>query len=606
MTGALTRLAERGVISPLDLTLAEALGRLVDERDPHVLLGAALASRAVGRGHVCATLADLAERPLLDDDGEPVDVAVPSLSAWLAALEQSPLVGDGDARTPLVLVGGRLYLHRYFDYERRLAASLLARVERRPDVDTRLLAEGLDRLFPREPGHEQRRAAAASVLQRFTVISGGPGTGKTTTVVRILALLQEQALARRGAPLRMTLVAPTGKAAQRLGEAIGASVETLPVDDAIRAAIPREATTIHRALGYQPRTPTRFRHGLERPLDTDLVLADEASMIDLALMTKLVEAVPPSARLILLGDKDQLTSVEAGAILGDVHGGATGVTADVAATLGEVLGEIVPAADVPPIANSMVRLDKSYRYRGDSGIGALARAINAGDVDRSLRVLAGDVSMPYGQVQLLPIDASDPLGGPLGGTVVEGFRAAVTPGDLARRLEALGAFRVLAAHRRGPLGVDGLNAAIATRLRRESLTPGDGEHYEGRPILVTTNDYQMNLFNGDVGLVVREGAGLVACFPADDGVRRVPVGRLPPHDTVFAMTVHKSQGSEFDRVAIVLPDRLSPVLTRELVYTAVTRAREAADLFGDSAVVAGAIRQRVERASGLRQALWGR
>src|SRR5690606_24313672 len=183
----------------------------------------------------------------------------------------------------------------------------------------------------------------------------------------------------------------------------------------------------------------------------------------------------------------------------------------------------------------------------------------------------------------------DPLGGSLGRTVVEGFRAAVSPGELEGRIEALSAFRVLCAHRRGPLGVDGLNAAIAARLRREGLTAGDGEHYDGRPILVTKNDYQLSLFNGDVGLVVRESAGLVACFPGDDGIRRIPVGRLPPHDTVFAMTVHKSQGSEFDRVAIVLPERISPVLTRELLYTAVTRARKSVDLFGPRDVVAGAI-----------------
>jgi exodeoxyribonuclease V alpha subunit len=598
----LALLADRGVIAPLDRTLAEALARLVDERDPHVLLGVALASRAVSRGHVCVALGELAERPLIDDDGEAVDVVVPSLSVWIGALEQSPLVGDGDPPTPLVLRDGRLYLHRYFDYEERLAAALGARLQTSPQVDRPLLSEGLGRLFPGAPGDEQRRAAAVAVLRPFTVISGGPGTGKTTTVARILALLHEQALARRGVPLRMTLVAPTGKAAQRLGEAIAASVASLPVGEAVREAIPREATTIHRALGYQPRTPTRFRHGASRPLDTDLVLADEASMIDLALMTKLVEAVPSGARLILLGDKDQLTSVEAGAILGDVHGGAQGVTDDFASALSDVLGEQLVGADVPPIADSMVQLDKSYRYRGDSGIGALARAVNAGDVDRALRVLIGEESMPYGEVQLLPIAAADPLGGSLGSTVVEGFRAAVSPGDLERRIAALSAFRVLCAHRRGPLGVDGLNAA---RLRREGITAGDGEHYDGRPILVTKNDYQMNLFNGDVGLVVRESAGLVACFPGDDGIRRVPVGRLPPHDTVFAMTVHKSQGSEFDRVAIVLPERSSPVLTRELLYTAVTRARKSVDLFGARDVVAAAIRQRVERSSGLRQALWG-
>lgn len=603
----LQSLLETGVFDPIDVTFAEAMRRLAPEADPHVIMAAALASRAVQRGHVCLDLATVAGLPLVDDDGRAVDTPLPSLATFLGALEQSELVGDGTTLAPLVLSAGRLYLARYYGYEGRLAAALMARAQRHVDVDDSHLRDGLARLFAgAAPGDEQRRAAALANLRRLAIISGGPGTGKTTTVAKILILLQEQALASTGTPLRILLAAPTGKAAQRLGESIGASIDELDTRPEVRAAVPRTASTLHRTLGYRSRTPTRFTYGRDRPLDADVVLADEASMIDLALMTKLVEAVPQQGRLILLGDKDQLVSVEAGAIFGDLYGRAAGYSPDLAAQLERLTGdETVPVAqEAGPLDDCTAQLSRSYRYGEDSGIGALARAINRGDADRTMDVLRGDRTMPYGEVAITPVDPQNPLGGHgpggLGRIVLDGYRGCLEDRPLDARLEALARFRVLCAHRRGPGGVELLNLAIAQHLRRAGLLArATGPYFHGRPVIITRNDYQLELFNGDIGLMVREDDRMMVAFSTAAGIRRLPAARLPAHETVFAMTVHKSQGSEFDRLALVMPPASSPILTRELVYTAVTRARRRVDIFGDEAVLRAAVRTRVSRTSGL-------
>ena len=319
MSDLVDLLTEHGALSALDRHFSRTLGRLVPS-PPEVLLGAAFASRAVQHGHVCADLTRLASSPLLDREERPIDdVALPALKTWIRALEQSPLVGAGDDPRPLTLdKQGRLYLQRYHLYERRLADRLRARAAELEPIDEAALRRDLARLFAGSLGTSddarQRWAAIIATQRRFSVISGGPGTGKTHTVVKILALLVGQARALgRADGLRIALIAPTGKAAQRLGEAVRMGMNEL--DPNLVSSIPREASTIHRALGYQPRTPTRFRHHAHNPLPIDVVVVDEASMVDLALMTKLVEAVPATARLILLGDKDQLVSVEAGACL---------------------------------------------------------------------------------------------------------------------------------------------------------------------------------------------------------------------------------------------------------------------------------------------------
>jgi exodeoxyribonuclease V alpha subunit len=576
-----------GVLDAIDVHLARTVGRLAGEQRDEVLLAAALASRAVQRGHVCFDLASIAERPLVDDEGEALPLVLPPAPEWIATLRSSALVGDGSAPTPLVLdAAGRLYLHRYHAYQQRLARQIRERAAAPVDVDAALLADGLRRLFPGAPEDDrQRLAAVAAVSHRFAVIAGGPGTGKTTTVAKIVALLQEQAL-RRGPAARVLFVAPTGKAAQRLREAIAASAARLDVSDRVRRAIPDDAATLHRALGWQPRSPTRFRHGPGDPLPADVIVADEASMIDLALLTKLFEAAAPSARVILLGDKDQLASVEAGAVLGDIY----------------QEGDTRRA----PLADCLVTLDRSHRYGEHSAIGALARAIVGGDGAAALAVLRHERHMPYGEVALHPLDEDAPLAGALGAVVADGFAAYLRAGGIAERLEALGRFRLLCAHRRGPLGSEALNALVEQHLARAGALAQDGLFYEGRPILVTRNDHALELFNGDVGVIAADAAGdRKAWFPGARGPRAIPVGRLPAHETVFAMTVHKSQGSELDHVALLLPARLSPVLTRELVYTGVSRARARVDLFGSPEVLEQAVARRIERPSGLRDALRG-
>jgi exodeoxyribonuclease V alpha subunit len=413
-------------------------------------------------------------------------------------------------------------------------------------------------------------------------VSGGPGTGKTSTVVKILALLAERERAAGRRPPRALLLAPTGKAAMRLTESIRREKARLDCDDVVRGAIPEEAATIHRALGTIDGSTTRFRHHREHPLAADVVLVDEASMVDLALMARLADAVPAVARFILLGDEDQLASVEAGAVLGELCAGS---------------GE-----RAAPLGPCVVRLTRSWRYRPGSGIEALANAINAGEAERALAILDDPA---YPDVERVEAARDAALSGSLRASAVDGFRSYLEEDDPRRRLDALERFRLLCAHRRGPHGVETANAEGEAALAEEGLlSRGDGPTYDGRPIIVTRNDYQLQLFNGDVGTIVEEGDRKLAFFLAPDGTpRRLSPARLPPHETVFAMTVHKSQGSEFDRVAVLLGDEPTPLLTRELLDTAVTRARQAVTLHGTADVVAHAVRRRTERASGLRDAL---
>jgi exodeoxyribonuclease V alpha subunit len=603
-------LGSRGVLSELDRALAETLGRIADERDERVLLAAALASSAVQNGHTCVELARIVERPMVDEAGEAIEgIEYPELSAWVDALRPSRLVANEvqspKQPRPLVLgAGSRVYLARYFEYERRLAEALLRRVGQSEEgLEAAALRAGLARLFPDDsPGaKEQRLSAVLALLSRVSVISGGPGTGKTSTVAKILVLLQEQALARKREAYRVELLAPTGKAAQRLGEAIRNYLASFSVDPAVVASIPSTAKTIHRALAYQPRTPTRFRHHRENPLPADMVVVDEASMVDLALMAKLVDAVRADARLVLIGDKDQLASVEAGSILADVHAGrAHGVSRACAERVERLTGtKLSESGGEPSLADGMIELTFSHRFREGGGIFELARAVNAGDAASALRVLEAS---PY--VTLEPLPEPERFARALGPVVEEKF-GRLGSATIDEKLALLDGFRVLSAHRRGPFGVETMNEWIAEHLRKLGLLEAGGDFYEGRPIIVTANDHPIELYNGDVGVIARgDGDAIAARFPAAGGRRSVPLALLPPHETAFAMSVHKAQGSEFDEVLLLLGDRASPILTRELVYTAVTRARRRVRIFGSREILTASIAARVERASGLRERLW--
>lgn len=623
-TASLEELRKAKLLGALDEHCARAVCRIAGDERPSVLLAAAVAVRQVGLGHVCTDIRALAaQHELVAEDGVTThEVSWPDPTRWLDELRGSPVVsGPSDVeRRPLVLdTAGRLYLRRYHEHEQRLAGALRARAATvEPGTDERLIEEILSRLFSGGPSDagasqvssrrrrtddpgdaqlalglarpdEQRDAARRAATGRLCVISGGPGTGKTSTVVKILALLVEQRLHAGLRAPRVLLLAPTGKAAMRLTEAIRQAKSDLACSDETRAAIPEEAATIHRALGSIAGSSTRFRHDTDHPLRADVVLVDEASMVDLALMARLVAAVPHHARLILLGDKDQLASVEAGAVLGE---------------LCSLAGRGDRGKEASAIAASIVELTRSYRYPPGSGIAKLASAINGGEAERALQILADPA---FGDVERSDPEPGAALSDRLRVEALEGGRSYLAPSGGKERLAALERFRVLCAHRHGPHGVVATNGEIEALLAEEHLVDRrGGPTYAGRPIIITRNDYQLQLFNGDVGTIVEQHGKLLAAFVASGGEERhYSPARLPPHETVFAMTIHKSQGSEFDHVAVLLGDRSSPLLTRELLYTAVTRARKKVTLYATEAVLAEAIARRTERGSGLRDALLG-
>jgi exodeoxyribonuclease V alpha subunit len=609
-------LLKAGYLSVLDVHFARAMLRLAGERSQPVLLAAALTSRFTGQGHVCLDVRRLAGRRIETEEGERLDgLRWPPAEEWLAALAGSRLFSTGEQPAPLVMdEHGRLYLMRYWRYQRRLAEALKRRALVPADkVDAPLLEEGLARLFPTDvqgdPGDRQRLAAEMSVRRRLAVVSGGPGTGKTYTVARILALLIEQALAAGDTAPRMVLAAPTGKAAARLKEALtraktAGSAGGLRCPREVLTLLPEEAATLHRVLQPRGDDPTRFRHGAERPLPAEVVVIDESSMVDLALMTKMVEAVAQQARLILLGDKDQLASVEAGAIFGDI------------CRAGLESAPIGSEAGGPPgpqenrrrhrngFRGCVVHLSHSYRFGARSGIGALAGAVNAGDADRALAVL-GDPR--FGDATLLSPAEPHAVAARIEPFVRRYFQPLLDEHDTAGMLRRLGRFRILCAHRRGTEGSAWINQLTTVLLKRRTGVDTASEWYPGRPVMVLRNDYQLRLFNGDVGIIAGGDGGtdrLRAVFSNGEGrPRELPPSRLPLHETVYAMTVHKSQGSEFDHLLVVLPSHPSPVVTRELLYTAVTRARERVTILATEAMLRHALATPIQRASGLTEAL---
>ena len=587
--GGLVRLlSDATVLDTADVRCALTLSRLVGGADESVQLAIALAVRGVRMGHVYVDLATAATTVTPDDEDLDVDLAAlawPDPTTWPALVAASPLTAvgaEGPADRPLRLLGSRLYLDRYWRHERSIVADLLGRTGGEPPaIDAETLAAGLARLFPGAGADDLQRAAAATAVEhRFSVVAGGPGTGKTTTVARIVALLHEQAAALGQPPPRVALTAPTGKAAARLGEAVHGEAAAIDTDPAIRAAlVATPASTLHRLLGWQPRSRSRFRHDAANQLPHNVVIVDESSMVGLSMMAKLLVAVRPTARLVLVGDPRQLASVEAGAVLGDIVG-----------------------SPLPGI----VVLRRVHRYGG--GIASVATAIEAGDGDAvvdALRSSPADVTW----LELGP--TVDPTRTP----ELAGVRAAVVAtahqvvaaardGDGATALAALRSVQVLCAHRRGPAGAALWRAEIERWLRSGIPGYGGSAWYVGRPLLVTENDYALGVFNGDTGVVVDDGAGhLRAVFDRRGELLSVRPTRLASVESLYAMTIHKAQGSQFGTVVIRLPEPTSPVLTRELLYTAVTRAQETLTLIGSEAAVRAAVDRPVARASGLSDAL---
>lgn len=602
---------EAGYFLPIDVHFARLMNRLAGKDSREVALAAALVSRAAREGNICLDLSAVAGRNLNDDDGATPVLTCPDRDKWSVRLSQSSVVGMPGEFRPLILHDHRLYLYRYWMYQENLARSIRDRLAVEPEpVDEALLREGLERLFPDvEPGgiSWQRIAAYTAVTKRFCIISGGPGTGKTATVARILALLLEQAGTKR---MRMALAAPTGKAAARLTEVIGRARTTVACSDEIKQALPTGASTIHRLLGTIPHSPY-FRHDEKNPLPVDVVVVDEASMVDLPLMAKLVQAIPHQSRLILLGDKDQLASVEAGSVLGDAcdtgrrHGYSRRFRTDIERVTGFAFDDGDDDADETGIRDCVVELRRSYRFDPDSGISRVSAAVNDGDGATASELLVGS---RFDDIRWNELPPPRQLSAFLTPHVITGFKDylnAATPAEAIRRFNE---FRILSALREGPYGVAQINSLVEAILEGEKLIFPDKKWYPGRPIMITRNDYSLRLFNGDVGLVLPDpesGGDTMVFFSEADGIiRKLHPLRLPEHETVYAMTVHKSQGSEFNTVLMVLPDRLSPVLTRELIYTGITRAREAVTVWGMGNVFRAAVERRIERTSGLRDALW--
>lgn len=659
---------ELGWIRALDVALVKLLAKLDPSAEPLVLLAIALTSHQLGHGHICLDLQSLLRDPdlvlLLPPEGQVSEqqqmlpsqlLAGVRQQDWLAALQRSVLLYRADQllATPLVVVEGRLYLYRYWQYEVSVAQQLVQRIATRMPLANDF-SERLASLF-NEPllvaGERQtdwQKVACAMAAQgQLTLITGGPGTGKTTTVVRLLALLQQSAV-EAGQALRIQLAAPTGKAAARLTESIGQQVASLPVEKAVQDSIPTEVTTLHRLLGSLPGT-RRFRHNSTNPLVVDVLVIDEASMIDLEMMHNVLQALPKHARLILLGDKDQLASVEAGSVLGDLCTNAelAYYTLETQQRLEQLCNETVYAepwcvgeAKQHPLAQRTVMLRHSRRFVSDSGIGHLARAVNlseqrkawqllqAGSADISYLLLNDSSSQSFERLLLGDSEQDSNSAGyrhylkilheqrpsteqPFSSLCWQQWASAV--------LTAFDQFRLLCALRKGAFGVAGLNERIASLLSSKGLITSAEGWYEGRPVLVTQNDYNLGLMNGDIGIALFLPSNettadvgepelvLRVAFPRNDGqngVRFVLPSRLTAVDTVFAMTVHKSQGSEFAHTALILPDRLNPVLTKELLYTGITRARNKFTLIeGGAGVFTAAVQRKVERTSGLNQAI---
>ncbi|HET9719039.1 MAG TPA: exodeoxyribonuclease V subunit alpha [Solirubrobacteraceae bacterium] len=618
-----------GVLAAADVHVATELGRLAGVSDARALLAAALAVRAPRLGNVFVDLATARDTVTAEEvpASELLALAWPEPLGWaqsVRALGRLVAVGEGEDPAevrPLRLIGTRLYLDRYWREERQLAVGLAGFAERPlRAIDSSWLTAGLARLFPDPADALQRAAAACLVLRSLAVVAGGPGTGKTTTVARAAALLAEAAdVAGRPAPL-IALCAPTGKAAARLQEAVHQEAEVLPVNERVRDELRSlRAGTIHRLLGWRPGSYSRFRHDSFNRLPHDVVIVDETSMVSLSLMARLVEAIRSDAQLVLVGDPDQLTAVEAGAVLRDIVGpvgDGPRMTAGMQALLRRVAGDGVDGPAVEGHAsfgNGIVALRRGHRF--GVAIGELADAVRRGDADGA--VAAGRrypddivwVELDVADPEQRPEDLQAAIGALRAAAVDAGAAvvAAARDGEAEGALAALGEFRMLCAHRRGPYGAARW-ASQAERWLAEAVEgfSADGREYPGRPLLVTENDYELRLYNGDTGVVVRtEGGLLAAAFLRDGRLVRFAPSRLDSAETLYAMTIHKSQGSQFETAAVLLPDQSSRILTRELLYTAVTRARRRLILVGSETSLRAAVARPVARATGLRERLWG-
>jgi exodeoxyribonuclease V alpha subunit len=614
----ITSLYRNKIFSRIDVHFARFILQFCKEYDPDIFLAAALVSRATQNGDICLDLNASAENVILEAEKTHPAMLCPGIDSWVQKMKACPAVGGPGQKKPLILDSHhRLYLFRYWEYEKTLADLILARVQdQRIDLDIPGLTRSLKTHFPKENGESvnwQKIAAITALLNKISVITGGPGTGKTYTITKILVLMLEQAAVDG---IRICLAAPTGKAAARLQESIRQTIQLMNCSDGIKDAIATEVKTIHRLLRPRLDSPY-FHYNSENPLAADIVIIDEASMVDLALMSKLLQAVPMKARLVLIGDKDQLASVEAGSVLGDIcdrnilHGFSDDYCRKILTLTEEDLNVIKKAATKKAgLQDCIIVLNKSYRFSAESDIGTLSRFVNLGDANQALKLLRNNTSKSIAMVDL---ESEEMVFKILADKIVQGYRPCVGSADPISALEAFARFKILCALRIGSFGVASINRWAEDILLHQGLIHHDSARpspwYKGRPVLITRNDYSLGLFNGDIGMTWPDpdgsAQGLRVFFPAGDGqVKHFATHRLPEHETAFAMTVHKSQGSEFDEVVLLLPPRDYPVLTRELIYTGLTRAKQKFSLWAKPSVLSNAIKQKIERTSGLRESLW--
>lgn len=566
----------------IDLEFAKFILKLAKSDDINLFIASALVSRALGDGNTCINLKDFSSIKLSSFFNiiESEDILLPDLKSWTELLTSSHVVtNDINSVAPLYLDdNGRLYLYRLWLAEYKLAENLIERITTNQSNSSENNALLIDKYFSKDSKDLHQRLAAEKTLQRnFSIITGGPGTGKTTTVLKILALFLEQNI-----NLKIALAAPTGKAATRLNESLSTNLKKLP--DQIAAKIPVEAQTIHRLLKYNISSETFF-YNKNNQLNYDLIVIDESSMIDLSLMQKLTEAIPLTSKIILLGDSDQLASVESGMVFGNLCATA-------------LLEENIESK----LSESINTLSLSHRFSNNQGIGKLSYTIKNGEISETIKLLesGNDKDIIY-----LGNIANNKLNRKTIQLIVDEYTPYLQASTPEEALLLNKNFIVLTPLRQGRLGVNELNSTIERELTKSGLIETGTAFYHGMPVMITQNNYSLNLYNGDIGLILNDKDDSVkACYPAANGeIRYLSPGQLPLHEKSYAITIHKSQGSEFRNVLIIIPDKISPVMKRELLYTAVTRAREKVFIAGSIESIKYMIENPIVRNTGLQYRL---
>ena len=585
--------------SSIDRALAEMVAKFQPQRDAWVLLTVALTSKFAAKGHVCLDLGKLIDEGV-PDDGSPDCISFDiSLEQLLQRLTASPVVGVPGEFTPLILHRRSLYLHRFWSYQSNVAHELKRRCRDSnvPPVIVQALTD-IGKWFPKA-NPQQIQAMRYALTKTLTIISGGPGSGKTFTIAMLIVFLNRLTHAR---DFRIQLAAPTGKAAFRLQSAIQVAMQDLLIESENGQPEFESASTVHRMLGAIP-GQMEFRYNSQRKLPADMIVVDEASMIDLGMMANLLAAISSETRLILLGDKDQLASVAPGAVLGDICSGLKG---DAPAQHDVQQPHGTGAA----IGNHIVVLQERYRFGTGGGIDSLGRAVKDGQAQQALALLS-DPNIQH--INLRSVADPKRFAAAIQTVVSNAISQLFACNDPAEGLKELDRFKLLTPLREGPYGIKALNSAVERALMDKNAIgaryPTNTEWYAGRPVMITRNDYTHRLFNGDIGITMAERVNEQIRFSVyftdtEGGLKRLSTEELAYFETAYAMTVHKSQGSEFDKVVLVLPSQASPILSRELLYTAITRARKSVEIWGDAKVFTSAVNTGIERMSGLAYALW--